>query len=203
MREIKCKSWAKTQTMPRCPLRPIWLVRQDMLCSVLMLKGQSIYPTECWMSCRRKVKGPPMPHTFLHLLHHLLWLWLWFWFWFRLYLWLCFYLGLRLRGYFYFYYLLLGYGHAACTKPPGRGRVSEKAVNEDHRHDRAIRNQKWEITLVTQRMDRWARDRAAGERETHDDERRSVNLSHRSHIELLRWKPVQRGASLCWFYANR
>lgn len=34
-----------------------------------------------------------------------------------------------------------GLRHAACTKPPGRGRVSEKAVNEDHRHDRAIRNQ--------------------------------------------------------------
>ncbi|KAI9526570.1 hypothetical protein NQZ68_038283 [Dissostichus eleginoides] len=53
-----------------------------------------------------------------------------------LYLWLCFYLGLRLRGYFYFYYLLLGYGYAACTKPSGRGRVSQKDINEDHRHDK-------------------------------------------------------------------
>lgn len=106
-------------------------------------------------TCRRKVNGLAVPPTFLLMNHlpHRLWFWLWlrFWFWlcfwfcfwlwlwFRLYLWLCFYLGLRLRGYFYFYYLLLVYGHASCTKPPC---VLEKAVNEDHRHDRAIRNQK-------------------------------------------------------------
>lgn len=79
------------------------------------------------------------------------------------------------------------------------GRVSEKAVNEDHRHDRAIRNQKWEITLVTERMDGWATDRAAGERETHGDEKKSVDLSHRSRIELLRWKTNWRAAGFVLF----
>lgn len=49
--EIKFKSWAKTQTMPHYPLRTIWLVRQDMLCSMLMLKGQSIYPREQSAEC--------------------------------------------------------------------------------------------------------------------------------------------------------
>lgn len=33
-------------------------------------------------------------------------------------------------------------------------------------------------------------DRAAGERETHDNEKKSVDLSHRSNIELFRQKTV-------------
>lgn len=68
-----------------------------------------------------------MQRTFF-LAKHLLWLW--FGLGLGLYLWLCFYLGLGLRGYFYFYYLLLGYGHAACTKPPGGGGVETTDMTE-------------------------------------------------------------------------
>lgn len=42
-------------------------------------------------------------------------------------------------------------------------------------------------------MDGWAMDRAAGERKkTHDGERKSVDLSHRTHVETLRWKTTGR-----------
>lgn len=96
----------------------------------------------------------------------------------------------------------------------GSGRVSEKAVNEDHRHYRAIRNQKWEITLVTERMGVWARDSTAGEQRERNrwwwekvtwpfTQKQYLTVEVDSNLNLNQYKPeygsLERPNSACLY----